>query len=100
MLFRSRPDSKLLSIWNFPASKYTKYTALGAPDTTVAAASGTNHCNFTTSQYLAVADLLAYASENGTHLAGGALYTKLRKAGGMTLDKEYRAPLLKAYGDN
>ena len=95
-----RPDSKLLSIWNFPASKYTKYTALGAPDTTVAAASGTNHCNFTTSQYLAVADLLAYASENGTHLVGGALYTKLRKAGGMTLDKEYRAPLLKAYGDN
>ena len=95
-----RPDSKLLSIWNFPATKYTKYTALGAPDTTVAAASGTNHCNFTTSQYLAVADLLAYASENGTHLAGGALYTKLRKAGGMTIDKEYRAPLLKAYGDN
>ena len=95
-----RPDSKLLSIWNFPATKYTKYTALGAPDTTVAAASGTNHCNFTTSQYLAVADLLAYASENGTHLVGGALYTKLRKAGGMTLDKEYRAPLLKAYGDN
>ena len=95
-----RPDSKLLSIWNFPAAKYTKYTALGAPDTTVPAASGTNHCNFTDSQYLAVADLLAYASENGTHLAGGALYTKLRKAGGMTIDKEYRAPLLKAYGDN
>ena len=44
---------------------------------------------------MAVADLLAYASDNGYHLAGGALNTKLRKAGNMTIDKGFHAPLLK-----
>ena len=90
-----RPTNLLLTIWNFTPSKYTVYTAAGAPDTTVPAATGTNHCNFTYSQTMAVADLLAYASENGSHLAGGALNTKLRKAGNMTIDKDFHAPLLK-----
>ena len=91
----TRPTNLLLTVWNFTPAKYTVYTAAGAPDTTVPAATGTNHCNFTYSQTMAVADLLAYASENGKHLAGGALYTKLRKAGNMTLDKGFSAPLLK-----
>jgi pimeloyl-ACP methyl ester carboxylesterase len=95
-----RPANNQLVLWNFPLEKYTKYTAAGAPDTSVAAATGTNHCNFTTSQYLAVADLLAYASANGRHLSGGALLTKIRKAGNMTYDRGYSAPLLKYYTDN
>ena len=90
-----RPTNLLLTIWNFTPAKYTVYTAAGAPDTTVPAATGTNHCNFTYSQTMAVADLLAYASDNGYHLAGGALITKLRKAGNMTIDKGFHAPLLK-----
>ena len=96
---RKRPANNQLVLWNFPPEKYTKYTAAGSPDTTVAAATGTNHCNFTTSQYLAIADLLAYAADNGKNMLGGALLTKLRKAGNMTYDRGYSAPRLKYYGN-
>jgi pimeloyl-ACP methyl ester carboxylesterase len=95
-----RPANNQLVLWNFPLEKYTKYTAAGAPDTSVPAATGTNHCNFTTSQYMAVADLLAYASNTGKHLSGGPLLTKIRKAGNMTYDRGYSAPRLKYYGNN
>ena len=94
------PANNQLVLWNFPLEKYTKYTAAGAPDTSVPAATGTNHCNFTTSQYMAIADLLAYASTNGKHLSGGPLLTKIRKAGNMTYDRGYSAPRLKYYGNN
>jgi len=96
---RKRPANNQLVLWNFPPEKYTKYTAAGAPDTTVAAATGTNHCNFSTSQYMAVADLLAYAADNGKNMSGGALLTKLRKAGNMTYERGYSAPKLKFYGN-
>jgi len=96
---RKRPVNNQLVLWNFPAQKYTKYTAAGSPDTTVPAASGTNHCNFSNSQYLAVADLLAYAADNGVNMSGGALLTKLRKAGNMTYDRGYSAPKMKYYGN-
>jgi hypothetical protein len=96
---RKRPANNMLVLWNFPAEKYTKYTAAGSPDTSVPAASGTNHCNFTTSQYMAVAELLAYAAENGKNLSGGPMLTKIRKAGNMTYDRGYSAPQLKYYGD-
>jgi pimeloyl-ACP methyl ester carboxylesterase len=96
---RKRPVNNQLVLWNFPAQKYTKFTAAGAPDLTVPAASGTNHCNFTASQYLAIADLLAYAAENGVNMSGGKLLTKIRKAGNMTLDRGYSAPKMKYYGN-
>jgi pimeloyl-ACP methyl ester carboxylesterase len=96
---RKRPANNQLALWNFPPEKYTKFTATGSPDTTVAAATGTNHCNFTVSQYLAIADLLAYAADNGKNMSGGALYTKIRKAKNMTYDRGYEAPRLKYYGE-
>jgi pimeloyl-ACP methyl ester carboxylesterase len=96
---RKRPANNMLVLWNFPAEKYSKYTAAGSPDTSVPAASGTNHCNFTISQYMAIADLLAYASANGKNLSGGPMLTKIRKAGNMTYDRGYSAPQLKYYGD-
>jgi len=96
---RKRPANNMLVLWNMPPEKYTKYSGAGAPITSVPAATGTNHCNFTTSQLLAVADLLAYASANGKNLSGGPLLTKLRKAGNMTYDRGYSAPQLKYYGD-
>ena len=96
---RKRPANNQLVLWNLTLEKYTKFTAAGAPDTTVPAATGTNHCNFTTSQYLAVADLLAYAADNGSNMSGGALLTKLRKAGNMTYDRGYSAPRMKYYGN-
>ena len=93
------PTNNLLTIWNFPPEKYTKFTATGAPDTSGPIATGTNHCRFTTKQFLAIADLLAYAAENGKNMSGGALRTLLRKAGDMTLDRDYSAPKLKFYGE-
>ena len=95
---RKKPANNQLVLWNFPPEKYSKFTATGSPDTTVAAATGTNHCNFSVSQYLAIADLLAYAADNGKNMSGGALYTKIRKAGNMTYDRGYEAPRLKYYG--
>jgi pimeloyl-ACP methyl ester carboxylesterase len=94
-----RPANNQLVLWNMPPEKYTTYTAAGAPITTTPAATGTNHCNFTNSQFLAIADLLAYASANGKNLSGGPLLTKLRKAGNMTYDRGYIAPRLKYYGE-
>ena len=96
---RKKPANNQLVLWNFPPEKYSKFTATGSPDTTVPAATGTNHCNFTVSQYLAIADLLAYAADNGKNMSGGALYTKIRKAGNMTYDRGYSAPKLKYYGE-
>ena len=96
---RKKPANNQLVLWNFPPEKYSKFTATGSPDTTPAAATGTNHCNFTVSQYLAIADLLAYAADNGKNMSGGALYTKIRKAGNMTYDRGYSAPKLKYYGE-
>ena len=96
---RKKPANNQLVLWNFPPEKYSKFTATGSPDTTPAAATGTNHCNFTVSQYLAIADLLAYAAETGKNMSGGALYTKIRKAGNMTYDRGYSAPKMKYYGE-
>jgi hypothetical protein len=93
-----KPQNNLLVLWNFPPDKYTQFVGI-TPDTTTPGATGTGHCKFTTKQYLAIADLLAYAAENGKHLSGGALLTKLRKAGNMTLDRGYSAPKLKFYGN-
>jgi pimeloyl-ACP methyl ester carboxylesterase len=95
---RVRPQNNQLVLWNFPPEKYTQFSGI-TPLTTAPAATGTNHCNFTTSQYLAIADLLAYAAENGKNMSGGALLTKLRKAGNMTYDRGYSAPKMKYYGE-
>ena len=92
---KKRAVNNLLPLWGIPAEKYTKFTAAGSPDTSVAAAPGTNHCNFTTKQYTAIAELLAYAADNGKHLSGGPLLTKIRKAGNMTYDRGYVAPKMK-----
>jgi pimeloyl-ACP methyl ester carboxylesterase len=95
---RKRPANNQLVLWNFPLDKYTKFNGI-TPDTTGPAATGTNHCNFTVSQYLAIADLLAYAADNGKNMSGGALLTKIRKAGNMTYDRGYSAPKMKYYGN-
>ncbi len=93
-----KPTNNQLALWSIPPEKYSKFTAAGSPDTSVAAAPGTNHCNFTVAQHVAIADLLAYASSNGRNLSGGALLTKIRKAGNMTYDRGYSAPKMKYYG--
>jgi pimeloyl-ACP methyl ester carboxylesterase len=93
----TKPVSKFMSIWQKPPTKYSKYTATGAPDTTPAGANGTGHCNTTPAQNLAIADLAYEAANTGALVVGGKLLTTIRKAGGLTYDPGFRAQLLKFY---
>jgi pimeloyl-ACP methyl ester carboxylesterase len=94
------PTNKLLMLWNTPPSSYTKFNEAGSPITSTPAAQGTNHCNFTSAQLVLVAKQLVQASSTGKFTSGGALYTAVRKAGNLSIDKGIRAPWLKSYGDN
>jgi pimeloyl-ACP methyl ester carboxylesterase len=94
------PANNLLMLWSVTPESYTKFNAAGSPITTVPAAPGTNHCNFSTPQWLLVAKSLVQASSTGKLPSGGALYTAVRKAGNLSIDKGIRAPWLKAYGEN
>jgi pimeloyl-ACP methyl ester carboxylesterase len=94
------PTNKLLMLWNTTPASYTKFDASGSPITTTPAAQGTNHCNFTSAQLVLVAKQLVQASNTGKFTSGGALYTAVRKAGNLSIDKGIRAPWLKSYGDN
>jgi hypothetical protein len=94
------PTNKLLMLWNTTPAGYTKFDAAGSPITSTPAAQGTNHCNFTSAQLLLVAKSLVQASSTGKLPSGGALYTAVRKAGNLSVDKGIRAPWLKAYGNN
>lgn len=94
------PTNKLLMLWGTTPASYTKFNEAGSPITSVPAAPGTNHCNFTSSQLLLVAKSLVQASNTGSLPSGGALYTAVRKAGNLSIDKGIRAPWLKSYGNN
>jgi len=94
------PTNKLLMLWNTTPSSYTKFDAAGSPITSTPAAQGTNHCNFTSAQLVLVAKSLVQAANTGKLPSGGALYTAVRKAGNLSVDKGIRAPWLKSYGDN
>jgi len=94
------PANKLSMLWSVTPSSYTKFNEAGSPITSVPAAPGTNHCNFTSSQLLLVAKSLVTASSTGKLPSGGSFYTAVRKAGGLSIDKGIRAPWLKSYGDN
>ena len=92
------PVNKLLMLWNMTPSKgYTTFTDAGSPITTTPAATGTNHCNFTTSQLVLVAKSLISASQTGKLPSGGAIVTAGRKAGNLIIDRLFHAPLLKYY---
>ena len=95
-----RGSSNLISIYGLTPTHYTTFDATGSPVTSTPAANGTNHCNFSTTQYKTVADLLAYASANGKHLSGGKLLTAVRKMGGSTVDLKFQAALPKYYSQD
>jgi pimeloyl-ACP methyl ester carboxylesterase len=93
------PVNKLLMMWNTTPSSYTTFDAAGSPIASTPAAQGTNHCNFTSAQWVLVAKSLVQASNTGKLPSGGALYTAVRKAGNLSIDKGIRYPWLKAYGN-
>ena len=91
------PKKQLVSIWSTTPASYTKFDATAAPITSTPAAPGTNHCNFTTAQFMVVAKELVSVDKTGGFVAGSALATLVRKAGNLSVDPMYRAPALKFY---
>ena len=92
------PINKLLMLWNMTPSKgYTTFTDAGSPITTTPAATGTNHCNFTSAQLVLVAKVLVSAGLTGKLPSGGGIVSAGRKAGNLVIDRNFSAPLLKYY---
>jgi pimeloyl-ACP methyl ester carboxylesterase len=93
------PNKKLLAIWSVTPKSWTKFDAAGAPITTTPAAPGTNHCNFTTANYLTVAKFLVDSGNSGKLTWDAAAMRAVRASKGLLVDPEFRAPLLKYYGE-
>lgn len=88
--------SNHLALWQVTPDSYTKFSATGSP-VSQSGVNGTGHCVTTVKQYLAIADLLAASAADGKLVSGGKLLTTIRKAGGLTYDRGFSAPLLKFY---
>ena len=88
-------SGKLLTIWNKPADEYTKFSSAGAPITPTVITNGTNHCNYTTSQYLAVAKLAASAAKTGKLPSSSAVKAAIKNEPNLFVDPNYTPPLLK-----
>lgn len=95
----TKPANKLLTIWSTTPASYTTFDAAGSPITTEAAAPGTNHCNFTSAQYLAVAKIMVQASKDGSVSATGINRNIIRKAKNLKYDPYFTPSLLKYYND-
>ena len=93
------PTKKLLAIWSVTPKSWTKFDAAGSPVTSAAAAPGTNHCNFTTENYLTVAKLMVESATTGKITWDAASMSAVRKSKGLLVDNNFRAPLLKYYGE-
>lgn len=95
----ARPSTRdnLMVIWNFPPERYTTFTATGAPNTTLPAANGTKHCNYTVAQLTAMAELGALAAATGKVPNPAQARILMRKGGGLSFDRTFEAPLLKFY---
>jgi pimeloyl-ACP methyl ester carboxylesterase len=89
--------NNVLALWQLTPSNYTKFA--GASPVTQTGVNGTGHCTTTTKQYVAIAEMLAYSAENGALPPAGIVKTKARKAGGLTFDLDFSAPLLKYYNN-
>jgi pimeloyl-ACP methyl ester carboxylesterase len=92
-------DSKkglLVNIWNKPADEYTKFDAAGSPITPATPTNGTQHCNFTESQFMMVAKMLTDAAKSGKAPSAKTVAAAIKKDKNLFVDPNYTAPLLKA----
>jgi hypothetical protein len=82
------------SIWNKPSDTYTTFKD-GKPVTATVPPNGTYHCNFTTSQTLLVAKLLAAAAKSGKSPSASTVKAAIKKDANLFVDPNYQAPLFK-----
>jgi esterase/lipase len=88
-------SGKLLVVWNKPDDSYTKFSAAGAPIAPTVKTNGTGHCNYTTSQILAVAKLAASAAKTGKLPSNSAVTAAIKNESNLFVDPNFSAPLLK-----
>ena len=88
-------SGKLLTIWNKPADEYTQFSSAGAPITPTVITNGTNHCNYTTSQILAVAKLAASAAKTGKLPSSSAVNAAIKNEPNLFVNPNFTPPLLK-----
>jgi len=84
----------LVNIWNKPADEYTKFVN-GAPVTPSPVTNGTEHCNFTDSQFMMIAKMLTDSAKSGKAPSAKTVATAIRKDKNLFVDPNYTAPLLK-----
>jgi hypothetical protein len=92
-------DSKkglLVNIWNKPADEYTKFDAAGSPITPAKPTNGTQHCNFTESQFMMIAKMLTDSAKSGKAPTAKTVAAAIKKDKNLFVDPNYTAPLLKA----
>jgi len=94
-----RPKNNLVVLWSTTPKAYTTFDAAGSPITSTPAAPGTNHCTFSTANLLTVAKLMVQAGTTGKFPLGGPIASAARKSGNLSVDKYFRAPLLKYYNE-
>ena len=88
-------SGKLLTIWNKPDDSYTQFSSAGAPITPTVKTNGTGHCNYTTSQILAVAKLAASAAKTGKIPSNTAVKAAIKNESNLFVDPNFAPPLLK-----
>ena len=94
-----RPKNNLVVLWSTTPKSYTTFDASGSPITSTPAAPGTNHCTFSTDNLLTVAKMMVGAGTTGKFPNGGPIASAARKSGNLSVDKYFRAPLLKYYNE-
>ena len=92
------PKSKVLTLWSVTPKTWTTFTAAGSP-VSQKGVPGTGHCTFTTANYLTVASFATSAAKTGDIIWDGAARKAVRASKGLLVDPNYRAPLLKFYGE-
>jgi pimeloyl-ACP methyl ester carboxylesterase len=94
-----RPKKNLVVLWSTTPKSYTTFDATGSPITSTPAAPGTNHCTFSTDNLLTVAKMMVGAGTTGKFPNGGPIASAARRSGNLSVDKYFRAPLLKYYNE-
>ncbi len=94
----SAPKSKVLTLWSVTPKAWTTYSEAGSPQSKTYTP-GTGHCKFTTANYLTVAKFLTEAGKTGDINWDGAARKAVRASKGLLVDPNFRAPLLKFYGE-
>jgi len=90
----SSKSGMLLNIWNRPVDSYSTFDASGAV-TPEKWPNGVGHCNYTTSQILAVAKLAASAAKTGKLPSSAAAKAAIKNEANLFIDENYLPPLLK-----